>query len=555
VLLLAQYDEGMNTHTIERAEWRRVFWFAVGIIALTMLPYVAGALSQTAEMRFSGGVLGVEDFQSYIGKMRLGAQGSLDFYLFYTPEAHDSESLFFLPYLLPGFLVGRFIPADDPALTPALVITFHLLRLVFNALLIAILYRFIAAFLRAPAARMTALVLATLGGGFGWLLVLLGAGDWLGSLPPDFYIPEGFSFIVLLSLPHIALARAALLAGLLALFRALAAKQNWLRWALLAGICWLIVGLAVPFYLAILYAVLAAWAVALWLRERRLPLHFALRAGIAAGITLPLFAYYALVFARNTVFATWSAQNLLPSPHPLQYLLAYSLFIALAWQAGRWAWRRAQRSPRYVLLLAWVVIVPVLVYLPINVQRRTAEAVLVPLAILAAHGLAVLLRRLRRRQRPLARRLIMIVACLTSVFLLLTTLLGAVVRQPPVYIAEAQLTAFQWLAQEADTNAVVLLAMETGNILPAYTDLRPYVGHGPETLAAVEKQATAAAFFRGELDAAARAQLYEQFNIRYVFFGVNEQALLRESGAAGLTWAEELTLIYEQGGYAIFRVP
>ena len=94
------------------------------------------------------------------------------------------------------------------------------MRVVFDILFIIVLYRFIAVFLVAPAARMLALVLATLGGGFGWLLTLAGQTHLLGTLPPEFYIPEGFSFIILFSLPHLALARAALLGGFLALFSA-----------------------------------------------------------------------------------------------------------------------------------------------------------------------------------------------------------------------------------------------------------------------------------------------------------------------------------------------
>ena len=93
-------------------------------------------------------------------------------------------------------------------------------RIACGCALILVTYRFIAAFLRGPATRMLALVLIALGGGLGWLLALIGRGDWLGSLPVDFYVPEGYSFLILFGLPHLALARAALLGGLLLLLRA-----------------------------------------------------------------------------------------------------------------------------------------------------------------------------------------------------------------------------------------------------------------------------------------------------------------------------------------------
>src|SRR5690606_39956921 len=97
----------------------------------------------------------------------------------------------------------------------------HGARLVFGLALVLVTYRFVAMFLRRPATRRLALVLITLGGGLGWVVSLLGAGNLFGSLPVDFIVPEGYTFLILFGLPHLALARAALLLGFLALFAAL----------------------------------------------------------------------------------------------------------------------------------------------------------------------------------------------------------------------------------------------------------------------------------------------------------------------------------------------
>ncbi len=49
----------------------------------------------------------------------------------------------------------------------------------------------------------------------------------------------------------------------------------------------------------------------------------------------------------------------------------------------------------------------------------------------------------------------------------------------------------------------MLCLKETGNYLPARTDLLPYVGHGPETIHSDEKEELAEQFFAGTLDAQA----------------------------------------------------
>src|SRR5260221_12896694 len=107
------------------------------------------------------------------------------------------------------------VSPSSPGFVDAMLLIFHVSRLFFDFLLSVVLYRFIAAFLVKRSLRWLALILVTLSGGFGWLLILLNQGNLLGSLPIDFFLPEGYSFLVLYGLPHVALARAAMFGGLL----------------------------------------------------------------------------------------------------------------------------------------------------------------------------------------------------------------------------------------------------------------------------------------------------------------------------------------------------
>ncbi len=588
----------MNQHSVTPQEWRRVLLLAALIVVLATAPYALAWSKQGSDWRFSGSLFGVEDGNSYLGKMRLGARGVWDFFLFYTPEAHDGVPLVFLPYILPGQIVGHFIADTDPALTPALIVTDHALGVVFDLLLIVVIYRFCAEFLDQPRDRLIATLLAALGGGLGWLLALTGSG----TLPADFYIPEGFSFLILFGLPHLALARAALLGGLLALMKSLPdgahsraplqepapnnsrarravplqiARGEW-RWLLAAGICWLIVGLCVPFYFAVIYCVLGAWGLASWIKQRRFPLALFARAVIAAGMTLPLFLYYTIAFTVNPAFAAWSAQNNLASPAPLQYLLAYGLLALPALIGMVIMWRRAgdkgvgrRRSgdkgvqlnapTKFApLLIGWVVIVPVLVYLPINVQRRLSEAVIVPLAILAAAGLGWLAEH---RVPGVIRWAWIGAALLTSVVLLLGGFLAAASPARPLFRPAAEVDAFNWLNQHSQPGEIVLSAVETGNVIPAWTHLRTYMGHGPETLNWPFKTARLTYFYSDGMSLSERDAFFSQpcaltfacaGAIRYVMFGPLERALAPSDTP---NWATGLTKVYDANGYRIYATP
>jgi hypothetical protein len=557
------------TNLIISREWRNVALYALLLLVLTTIPYQLAWSQAGDEWVYSGSLFGREDTYSYLAKMRLGARGIFDFYLFYTPEPHNSAPLIFLPYILPGWIVGRFVSDQDPALIGALTSVFHLMRIVFDALLIVVLYRFIAVFIESPRTRFVALLLATLGGGLGWLLIPT------GELPPEFYIPEGFSFLILLGLPHLALARAALLGGFLLLFRAVespvvsqdSSRGLVTRHSLLAGLCWLIVGLSVPFYLSVLYVILAIWGLITWIITRRFPVRLAANGLLAAGITLPLFLYYAHVFTNNPVFAIWSAQNILRSPNPLFYLLAYGLIGCLAIIGARLISRKASEKDAsgfalrtHHFLLGWPVIVPLLVYLPmITVQRRLAEAVIVPLAILAATGLEALAEHPRWRRICFPALALM---CLSSILFLLIMTLGSLNLSRPLFRPVEEIRALNWLNAKAPADSVVLAAYDsgtlnpphegdTGNLIPAYTNLRPYAGHGPETVQSSQKDAQLRRFFANQMTADERLALYESANIHYIFYGPLEHAL---SPTGQPEWANDAELIYDEGRYQIYRV-
>jgi hypothetical protein len=273
-----------------------------------------------------------------------------------------------------------------------------------------------------------------------------------------------------------------------------------------------------------------------------------------------MFLYYALAFANNPAFAVWSAQNQLPSPPPLQYVFAYAVLALPALLGLRWAWRQARTSIRCALLVGWVLIVPVLVYLPINVQRRMAEAVIVPLSILAAIGVERWVNE--RRGRRWTAGVWIVVACLSTALILLGSILAANNPSRPLFRPTGEIIALNWLNSRAAPDSVVLSSVEIGNVLPAYTHLRPFVGHGPETLEWQRKTDLVGRFFRDEMTADERAALYDSTCLasqpqlctdpaEYLIYGWHEQALAPEDTPPN--WLEEWTLIYEAGRYQIYE--
>jgi hypothetical protein len=511
--------------------------FAGLVMLATVIPYLVGYLSQGDDWEFGGFLFGVDDGYSYLAKMRIGARGDWLFTLRYTSEPHDG-ALLFLPYILLGKFTTLFVSADSPDLPTAMAIMFHATRIVCGFALMLVSYRFVAVFLHRPGSRMLALALITLGGGFGWLLSLIGLGKLFGSLPVDFYVPEGYSFLILFGLPHLALARSAMLIGFMLLFRAQIVPHDWRRDTTLAGLCWTVTGLCVPFYIAVIYLILGAWGLAAWTCTRRFPWALFWRATSAGVVVLPLLIYTSVVFLTNDVLGDWSGQNQLASPHPLHYVFGYIVWAVPALWGLRWVWRKSSGGEyRHApLLAAWVIIVPLAVYLPINVQRRLAEGVIVPLSILAVAGLRLLARH--QRQWRKVRGIVLALTLPTALLLWLGSTFNALTPVRPLFHPRAELAAMDQLNRIAPKNAVVLSLIGTGNYLPARTDLLAYVGHGPETIRSRDKEDWAEQFFAGELDLVAQAELLR--DVDYIFFGLLEQ---EESGTRTPAWADGLHVL------------
>jgi hypothetical protein len=532
------------------------FVLVLGTIALivTSIPYVLGVGLATEDRVFGGFVYAIEDCYSYLAKMRQGAEGAWLFRIAYTPEPHR-RALFFPFHLLLG-KVAALLPGSD--LTARLVWVYHGARVLFGLVLLLTVYRFLAEFTERVAVRRLAWLLVAFGGGLGWLLVVLGEPGWLGSMPLDFILPEGFTFLVLYGFPHIALARSLLLLGILCLLRAWqghpvtvspvtdhVSRIMPFKWAALTGLLWLVMGLIVPFYVPVAWVVMGSAWMALGLRTGRVPWQQAWQAGMVGLVSAPVVLYSAWVFTVDPVYKTWGAQNLISSPHPFHYLAAYGVLLVLAAFAARDAWR-GQGSTW--LAVVWVAVVPLLVYLPINVQRRLVEGVQVPLSLLAALGF----RRFKWQgfRLQVLSVVLLVGLSLTNVMLVAGNCLALRGQPAPIYRDRWEVAALDWLDGRVQPDDVVMGAYETGNYLPARTKARSFVGHGPESVRADEKKALVAQFFAGETSEQWRRDLLTDYGVDWLFWGPVE----RELGTFDPHVAPYLRQVYNSEGYTIFEV-
>lgn len=514
-------------------------WGFSGIlILLTTLPYLVGFASQGESWRFTGFVFAVEDGNSYIAKMMLGARGD---WLFRTPYTSLPQEgvLAYLPYLLLGKL------AAPPALHEQLVVLYHLFRSLAIPVAVFAVYSFVSVFTERRFWRRWVVVLATIGGGLGWLLVLLDS-LWLEGMPLDFYSPEAFGFLSLFGLPHLAMARALLM---LALAWFLRSYDDPVR-AWMAGGALLLLTLMQPITIVAAYAVLCVYLLAVGvqaLRDRsssRWKTWFAcaLRAGAPA---LPLVIYYVVSFRTDPFLRTWTAQNRILSPDPWHYFFAYALILVPAVFGVAWVVREGHEEG--LLPTMWALILPLLAYAPHNLQRRFPDGVWVALLVLAALGIekGVHLNELWKRRLQLG---LLTLSLPTSLLLIWGGL--DVARHPaqPAFRPSEEVAAFLWLADHATPGDLALCSFQTGNALPAWAPMYVVIGHGPESAHFSRFERQVESIFKSVSLQPEEMSLLQDWGVDWIWLGPNERKL----GSWEPSQEGMLSLQYDMEPYEIY---
>ncbi len=501
-----------------RSEKRWVWIFAIVVIILTTIPYAIGFALQGDAWRYTGFIFGVEDGNSYIAKMLSGSAGE---WLFRTPYTAYPQNgvMAFLPYILLGKL------AAQPGLHDQLVALFHLFR--WAAILVYALaaYDFISIFLSEVRHRRTALILIFLGGGLGFLSVfgIKGSG-WYGGLPLEFYSPESFGFLAVFGLPHIVAGRAFLLWALAIIIKNTPARSFWYK-ALIAGGMLNLLGFMQPLTVVVAWVILAGglaaeWLI-FWLRRHKQAdigtedLRSKTRLALAAGLlSAPIPVYTFLSFQLDPFLANWNQQNLILSPPPGDYLLAYGLFLPFVIAGVIFAIRKGLFNG--VFLAGWFVLFPFLAYVPYPLQRRLPEAIWVCIVLLA------MLAVVQETKNSLWKRLqpLLFLGLFSTLLFYAGSIRTVQSVQRPLYVPRAEVSAFDYFNQnEVGSFPVVLADYDISNAVPAWAPVRTVIGHGPESVNLATLRPQVDAWLDGSLSAADAIDLLKAQQVSFVLTG------------------------------------
>lgn len=520
---------------------------ALGLFAVTELPYVAGRLACAArDCVLNGPLIWEADQNMYFSFIRQAADGHLLFLNRLTHLPHSA--VFFNPqWLLVGWI--QHACGDSPQWAYAIWRALGVLALaggIVTLTRVALATRF---------QRGAAQAMFLFGGGFGWLFLALGRA---GALQPTPWMTLDtwtgtHPFAQAMLNPHFSLPH-----GLFLLFWAaylVAERDGRAGWYWVAAALAALEGAARPYDLIALSAILPLFLLLEAVHSRSFSTRQTLLRLLPLLATAPLTAYYSLLFYRHDVFRYWASQGEMPSL-PLLWQLV-SLGPPLLLLVARLLFLRAQPLTRVERLLAcWIVAVLLLVHaykLPLlgfaPFSPQIGSTLLAPTVLLAVPFLDRARQRLDARRARAGSALawcIVALGCFTSVYLV-RHFVHEAATNATYRITREQRAAWDWLDRHAGESDVVFCTTADGALLAKYASVRVVAGHWSVTPHSGSVEALARQLLSGALDPARTAEVLRETGARWIYLS-GESPAWKATAARLPGWEKR----YGRGGVAIY---
>jgi hypothetical protein len=521
--LLLQKD---NVH-VSPGEWKFVWAVIAVVLLLTSVPYLYGYLSAPADKQFMGLMLDVPDHGQYLSWFR-EFQSALLVSNKLTPEPNEPVFFNLLWWMLAQ--IARFTGLGYATL-------YQGFRWVAGATVLWALYHFIVHFVDDVWWRRMTFLLITLSSGLGWVLIVLKYIVTEGELlyPLDVYIVEGNTFLGILAYPHF-FAMAFVVGVFVLLWRGYQ-QQQW-RYAVLAGLVALILGWQHAYDLIILYGVWGAFALLMWLRERRFPKYL-----FWSEVILGLFSCWPALYSVyiTNAYPVWRevlaqfANAGVYTPDPFHLLILFGLPLAIA--AFTWTGVVPLRrlDDRSLFIRTWFGVGFLLNYIPTDFQIHMLSGWQVPMMVLAVEGVCQYIgptangwfgdRWPRERVSRWLMTTLLVAVLPTNLYLWTWRFIDLHRHDYPYYLYRDEVAVLEWLDENTEPEDIVLSSLTIGQYIPALSGNTAFLAHWAQTVDFYDKHERVARFFDAATLDEERAETLHTFGVDYVLQGPAEREL------------------------------
>lgn len=458
----------------------------VVLLAVTSVPYVYGMWSAPADRVYTGLMYDVPDHAQYWSWVTASQRS---FFISNTMTPEPNPPVFINPMMWLLARVQMLLGLSFPAL-------FQVWRVLATVALVPAVLSFVRVFVVDPVRRPAALLIATLGAGLGWTLILVktltGSAD--APWPQTLYTVEPNTFWALLSYPYLSLAHALMLGVFIGAW--LAWREQRVGGYLLAAVSACALSGSHAYDLITVYAVLGGFLMVHWAQTRQCPMRLAGVVVLVGAASGPTALYYQQLTSHDPLWRAILAQYSnagvwTPALYQLPVLMGIPLVLAGA-SVVTTGWTDQRR-----FLATWAVISLGLIYLPVVYQIKLLSGWQFPLALLAADAwhdaVAPALGRRAFQVATVSAFIALVVG--TNAYLFAWRFVELRRHSAPYYLHRDEADALAWLAAHASVDDVVLAREDVGRFVPNYGRARSFLAHWAMTNRYFERRDLVTRFF------------------------------------------------------------
>ncbi|PJA90813.1 MAG: hypothetical protein CO135_04035 [Candidatus Levybacteria bacterium CG_4_9_14_3_um_filter_35_16] len=447
-----------------------------------------------------------QDVYTYVSFIEQAKQGKILFENLFSSEPQTSS------ILRPSYLlIGNFAKIFNVSS----IFTYNLFRILFSLTFCFILYKFLSRFFETEKKRLFAFSLILTSAGLGWLSFFFPLNS------TDLWVPESITFMSFSEAPHFMLSQTLMLLGFY-YFLEFTAKKKLLK-LIYSFIFITFLTLEHPFNVIVIISSVVVYL--LWTGYPRIKT-LLIGALFSLGLIFQFFFAY-----LNPTLKNWKEASL-ASPSPEQYLMGFGLLLIFTIFGIEQAFRNKDNELK--ILLTWIFFTAILIYAPLNPQRRFLEGVHIPISLVAVFGIITIFSYLRKTLKenagfilPKIAGFLIIILSLSSFFSIFRDFQTIAKDNPKdyyYYLNPSEPEAMDLIKKRTNSNDVILSNWFYGNLIPGLTGRKVYVGHKYQTFEFDNKVNKINSFLLEKNDKTALSFLQSN-KISYIFLGVNDSML------------------------------
>ncbi|MBI3290902.1 hypothetical protein HYZ76_01310, partial [Candidatus Falkowbacteria bacterium] len=290
-----------------------------------------------------------------------------------------------------------------------------------------------------------------------------------------------------------------------------------------------------PFHVLSVFAVISASFLVLMIKEKKILWYLVRYYLVFNLLSTPAILYYFYLLKVDPVWSQKALQNLTFITPLWITLFSYGLLLVFAVVGAYLLIKQKNTSAKFIFIISWAAAQFLVLYSPVNFQRRMTEGLHFPLVILTAVALFFIYSQIKQQNTALKKFLfsqryavlmILVVLFTASNFFLLAVD-GYIYfsRREMSYIDKSYIEAAEWL-KKVPADAIIFNSSRTFvNPVPAYSGRTVYVGHGVETPFFRQKENEVKWFFNRNRSEDIELVFLKKRNIDYIFYTPAERAL------------------------------